>query len=48
MTVEQKLDIKKVDDVMGGKEAWENAESMEIPNCPKKGCDSGRAFFFML
>jgi DNA-directed RNA polymerase III subunit RPC11 len=40
--VKMNLDRKEVDDVMGGKEAWENVDEMEA-DCPK--CSHKRAYF---
>ena len=37
------LERKEVDDILGGKEAWENVDSTEI-NCAKE-CGNNRAFF---
>jgi DNA-directed RNA polymerase III subunit RPC11 len=36
------LDRKEVDDVMGGKDAWENVDDMAA-TCPK--CSHDRAYF---
>jgi DNA-directed RNA polymerase III subunit RPC11 len=36
------LDRKEVDDVMGGKDAWENVDDMAA-TCPK--CSHPRAYF---
>eukprot|EP00475_Leptophrys_vorax_P045797 TRINITY_DN9646_c0_g1_i2.p2 TRINITY_DN9646_c0_g1~~TRINITY_DN9646_c0_g1_i2.p2 ORF type:complete len:100 (-),score=20.41 TRINITY_DN9646_c0_g1_i2:76-375(-) len=41
-TVVQKLQRKQVDDVLGGPDAWKNADQTEAM-CPK--CDNKRAFF---
>ena len=40
------LERKEVDDILGGKEAWENVDSCDI-NCPKE-CGNKRAFFKMI
>ena len=45
-TVKMDLERKEVDDILGGKEAWENVDSTEI-GCPKD-CGSKRAFFMMI
>ncbi|EEB08602.1 DNA-directed RNA polymerase III complex subunit Rpc11 [Schizosaccharomyces japonicus yFS275] len=38
---------KQVDDVLGGKEAWESNQQTDIP-CENKNCDNRRAYFFQL
>ena len=40
--VVQKLQRKAVDDVLGGPEAWKNAQQTDA-KCPK--CDNAKAFF---
>eukprot|EP00118_Oscarella_pearsei_P026498 m.802 g.802 ORF g.802 m.802 type:complete len:109 (+) comp4901_c0_seq2:18-344(+) len=37
--------LKEVDDVLGGKAAWENVDSIEEP-CPK--CNHQRAYFMQM
>lgn len=41
-SVTQKLQRKQLDDVLGGPEAWKNAEQTET-KCPK--CENHKAFF---
>jgi DNA-directed RNA polymerase III subunit RPC11 len=41
-SVIQKLTRKSVDDVLGGPEAWKNAEQTDA-KCPK--CENSKAFF---
>ncbi|KAI8803480.1 hypothetical protein BJ742DRAFT_828476 [Cladochytrium replicatum] len=38
---------KEQDDVLGGEGAWDNVQATEA-NCPGKGCDNTRAYFFQL
>lgn len=40
------LQRKEVDDVLGGQEAWKNAEQTSTALCPK--CSGTKAFFFSL
>ena len=44
LEVTMKLKQKEVDDVMGGKEAWDNADAIKI-QCAKEGCKGSEAFF---
>ena len=46
LTVKMNLERKEVDDILGGKEAWANVDSIEI-SCPKE-CGNKRAFFKMI
>ena len=39
--------LKEMRDVMGGEEAWKNADSME-EQCTKEGCTNRKAYFFQL
>ncbi|CAL8576338.1 RNA polymerase III C11 subunit [Xanthoria parietina] len=38
---------KEVDDVMGGKDAWANADRTGV-QCPREGCDGAEAFFYQV
>lgn len=41
------LDRKEVDDVLGGKEAWENVDQIDA-QCPVTTCGSSRAYFMQI
>ncbi|KAF6237088.1 hypothetical protein HO173_004556 [Letharia columbiana] len=38
---------KEVEDVIGGKEAWENVDKADA-QCPREGCDGSSAFFYQV
>ncbi|GMH58169.1 hypothetical protein TrRE_jg1135 [Triparma retinervis] len=42
-----KLRSKKVDDVLGGKGAWDNVDKTNA-TCPKIECSNGEAFFMQI
>ncbi|KAI0030531.1 hypothetical protein K488DRAFT_54045 [Vararia minispora EC-137] len=46
MTSRTRLQRKAVDDVLGGEDAWKNADSTNAFPCPK--CDSPRAYYYQL
>ena len=39
------LERKQIDDVLGGKEAWENVDQADV-GCPK--CEAKRAYFMQI
>ena len=45
---EKQMDLrrKEVDDVLGGKEAWENVDQTQVDGCPK--CSGKRAYFMQI
>lgn len=49
MQIKKKLPLerKKVDDVLGGEKAWDNADQTDAA-CPNDTCGGKRAYFFML
>jgi DNA-directed RNA polymerase III subunit RPC11 len=42
-----RLERKEVDDVLGGKEAWENVDQADA-QCPVTSCSSTRAYFMQI
>ena len=42
-----RLERKEVDDVLGGKEAWENVDQTDS-QCPVESCGSVRAYFMQI
>ena len=44
LNVKMNLERKEIDDVLGGKDAWENVDQTDAA-CPTNNCDSKRAFF---
>ncbi|KAL2053539.1 hypothetical protein ABVK25_006191 [Lepraria finkii] len=38
---------KEVEDVLGGKEAWDNVDKTDA-QCTREGCDGGQAFFYQV
>lgn len=43
----KKMQRKVVDDVLGGKEAWANADRIETP-CHREGCHATEAFYYQV
>ena len=41
------LERKQIDDVLGGKDAWENVDQTEA-DCQNNLCDSKKAFFMQI
>lgn len=39
------VEKKRVDDVLGGSDAWENVDSIDV-SCPK--CEHGRAYYMQI
>uniref|UniRef100_A0A7S3IJY3 DNA-directed RNA polymerase subunit n=1 Tax=Strombidium inclinatum TaxID=197538 RepID=A0A7S3IJY3_9SPIT len=48
LNVKMKLDRKEIDDVLGGKEAWENVDRTDVQQCVNNKCSSKRAFFMQI
>lgn len=38
---------KEVEDVLGGKDAWENVDQTDV-QCPNQGCGGDRAYFYQI
>jgi DNA-directed RNA polymerase III subunit RPC11 len=49
LKVEKKLKVtrKKVDDVLGGEDAWQNVDQTDA-QCPEPACGFGRAYYMQI